>query len=1445
MKLHLPDANVNAGSHNKKIQQIKELSESGDVTGLLGLQVGQNTYGKIQANLINMLLEKHGSPHKVVPGQKAGEHAAVQGTQEVAKEAESDAKLKEIDAQHVNAPIPPKQKAMLDKWAAEGDKESLEYTVGANQKTNPHIAAYAQKLADSLPDAPAEATAPAAEEGPKEGETKQGADGTLVFKDGRWHKQEQAKPAAEHPSQAQDFGMFAGLQVDVDEAITDGDTSKLNDIETYLTHPQNKNEPGAAAMLAYIKAQESKSNRSAEPTPAPVPAKRAAEPKSSGKQDASLGLPVFEEGKNTKGVKAYYDKLAAKIAAMAVAGDVQGLKDMVKPDSGNTWKGKTKNSKTLMAWHADAVKHAEGKSTTADQPASGVSAESVPAPAAPAAEASPKKSADKYSEENDDGSPKLTDKGILMGAGGYGKTFANLTQAQNAADKWAAKGYQTKVIGLHPYFVHIEKPTAPVAAPATPASDAAGKLAQIPWDTQLLPDSNSNAKSHNGQVAKIKAMAEAGDLEGLKAFKAGKNTYGQKQMKLAAVAIAALKEAGPAAAPAASAPQIKVKGVEYTKQADGSWSSSEGIASPSSPMGIALAMVNGEKPDLSAKTDIQKEVISELMVEAGAKPEKALSAVYGSGDDGPKEGDTKEINGVTYKLINGRWHKVSSDPTPEEKAKIVAWLNAPEGDEHNHAEGESLYGKLSEEQQLAILNEENGTSDQQEEADATHPIDAVPEPDMSTFSLGNQVTIKQALGQLKEQLKAGNLDVLKGITKKMKSGKLVVKLPTANGYIKVNMYQSSASGQSMLAHIDALKGAAGKPQKTPKPKAAPAAAAAPAAPDHSGIESMDAWTQTGPQGGSNPGGRFKDADGVEWYCKFPGDEDVAKSEVLAAQLYALAGVAGQDAKLITKGGKLGIASRWVDVKKASGPSHLSGVDGVQAGFAVDAWLGNWDVVGLSYDNLQIGADGKAVRVDAGGSLQYRAQGGKKAFGNTVGEIDSLRDPKVNPQAAAVFGSMTNADITASVKKVAEISDDDIYDLVMKHGPGDHENKAHLIETLIERKNDLLAKFPKAVKKEKAKPKPDPTKLKVDTSQLPKPHDFHNWNGAGKGLSSKAHVNDMNLKAEQDLLAKAAEGNLIALKDYHFEAVDKETGASLGQKPIEEHPSQHVKLYWSDLVSTLSYIAYPPEALKKFKSVVAGSIKKISDAFKSQSYGVTTNKVEANSRLAFWIALGHTKPVEALLPPGKTTQFESEPAGVPAMTSAMKSAAKTAYAALGSGRLVKRFINRIQASGTYNDNFRDGKMITSDGKDAVGMVLDAYDFATEKPEGFEIYKWMSFSGDMGKQLLNAPPGTVFQNPGSMCCSYMPNATSGFGADRVRIRYAKGAKAVDSFGSGSFSSEKEITTLPGQRFVILSCKKVHCPVKGKERIELDVMMLPPDESYVAELQAQKGIHGQAAA
>jgi predicted N-acetyltransferase YhbS len=112
-QLELPDTNTNAGPHNAKVKQIKELANSGNVTGLLGMSIGSNTYGKHQANLVNHILEKYGSPHKVAAGQKAGEHVAVQVEPiEDAKQAAID--HLETDSKQDNLPASEKQEDMVE-----------------------------------------------------------------------------------------------------------------------------------------------------------------------------------------------------------------------------------------------------------------------------------------------------------------------------------------------------------------------------------------------------------------------------------------------------------------------------------------------------------------------------------------------------------------------------------------------------------------------------------------------------------------------------------------------------------------------------------------------------------------------------------------------------------------------------------------------------------------------------------------------------------------------------------------------------------------------------------------------------------------------------------------------------------------------------------------------------------------------------------------------------------------------------------------------------------------------------------------------------------------------------------------------------------------------------------------------------------------------------------
>lgn len=244
---------------------------------------------------------------------------------------------------------------------------------------------------------------------------------------------------------------------------------------------------------------------------------------------------------------------------------------------------------------------------------------------------------------------------------------------------------------------------------------------------------------------------------------------------------------------------------------------------------------------------------------------------------------------------------------------------------------------------------------------------------------------------------------------------------------------------------------------------------------------LDDLEQIGPQTGSNPGGLYRNKfTGETVYVKFPKSEAHAQNEVLASKLYELADIkAAQVIKLVDANGRVGVASKIIPDLNSQTAAAIKKAKGAREGFAVDAWLANWDVVGLGYDNLLIDAAGNAVRVDTGGALLFRAQGGKKgmAFGDKVNELLTLRDKNMNPQAASVFGDMSDAALKKSLKKVTAIKDADIDRLVDAYGPS--AERDFLKATLKARRDDL-----KQVLADLSKPKPK-TAFPVDTALVKK------------------------------------------------------------------------------------------------------------------------------------------------------------------------------------------------------------------------------------------------------------------------------------------------------------------------------------------------------------------------
>jgi hypothetical protein len=232
------------------------------------------------------------------------------------------------------------------------------------------------------------------------------------------------------------------------------------------------------------------------------------------------------------------------------------------------------------------------------------------------------------------------------------------------------------------------------------------------------------------------------------------------------------------------------------------------------------------------------------------------------------------------------------------------------------------------------------------------------------------------------------------------------------------------------------------------------------------IDSGD-FTQVGPQTGSNPGGLYEGSDGSRYYVKTPQTEDRGRNEILAGRLYEMAGIDVPELSEATREGKFSVASKIIPGLKSNKAKLKSGeVPGVVEGIAVDAWLGNWDVVGLEYDNLLVDKDGRAHRVDTGGALRYRAMGEPKGdkFGPEVNELETFTDK--SRRAGGVLGHATPEQIVESIDRVLKIPETKIRSLVHQWGPKDEKEREKFLETLLARRESLRKQREKYAEKTK-------------------------------------------------------------------------------------------------------------------------------------------------------------------------------------------------------------------------------------------------------------------------------------------------------------------------------------------------------------------------------------------
>jgi predicted DNA-binding WGR domain protein/ADP-ribose pyrophosphatase YjhB (NUDIX family) len=349
------------------------------------------------------------------------------------------------------------------------------------------------------------------------------------------------------------------------------------------------------------------------------------------------------------------------------------------------------------------------------------------------------------------------------------------------------------------------------------------------------------------------------------------------------------------------------------------------------------------------------------------------------------------------------------------------------------------------------------------------------------------------------------------------------------------------------------------------------------------------------------------------------------------------------------------------------------------------------------------------------------------------------------------------------------------------------------------------------------------KAALTDKELPPKVDFLNWNGQGKGLSSSAHANQSNQAAFDQLTALAKAGDFDAIKNFKFQPINKDTGAPVGAPlPINSHPSQHVKNHADYLLQVMDEKLNPPKPLEIFEAKkAAASIAALSAKFPPKPLGSTSKKMPSSQTIGHYIAVGQVSGHDHLIP---AKQHNYTPGQV--------QQAKDDYHKWSNDSAAQKFRSRVQGHGghEYHPGWDDpskpvgGYSGSVTGSQLMVEAKAAHKWARRQPAGTKIYKWENLTGDMKQKLKTAQPGLIIQNPAPSCGSKSETSTKGFGSShRWTFVFTEGAKALNSFASGSHPGEQEVTLLPNSRYLILQHKPAGY---GQDYAETIVLLLPPD-------------------
>lgn len=319
-------------------------------------------------------------------------------------------------------------------------------------------------------------------------------------------------------------------------------------------------------------------------------------------------------------------------------------------------------------------------------------------------------------------------------------------------------------------------------------------------------------------------------------------------------------------------------------------------------------------------------------------------------------------------------------------------------------------------------------------------------------------------------------------------------------------------------------------------------------------------------GGATGARLVKDSRDTLYVQKFGSSPGHVIEESIADSLYAKAGVNVPSAKLLQPNGQPPVKlTKFIEGKSLAdfaATATKTQLDKVhkelQKDFAIDALLGNRDVIGTNhltggFDNILVDTKGKVWRIDNGGALRFGGMGQKKDWGAEVREFDGLRNASLNPQAAKVFGGMSNQDLINSIDRATEKRA-----AILRAAPADVKQVLQKrFEWLANKRDELIASELAAAKPKvmptakatpaKAKPistpaakaTPDGLETKITTpgKTTPAGHpvilDKDLQKSRAKQPSEITDLHDEIAKSQKSTALKMTMGQKRAIKDYAY------------------------------------------------------------------------------------------------------------------------------------------------------------------------------------------------------------------------------------------------------------------------------------------------------------------------